>query len=143
MRKNVDPFDFHSGPEIIDALIKVNLWHNILEPRGGLNADFSADALSRGQQQLLALARAILRKSKILILDEATSSVDSETERTMRRLIAEEFVGSTILTITHRPQTILDSDVVAVLHEGKIVEFGDPKVLMDQTGSRLSSLVKS
>src|SRR6266536_6111813 len=80
--------------------------------------------LSQGQQQLSCLARAMFSKSKILILDEATSNVGSETGVLIQHIIREAFVQHTIITVAHRLITISDSDMVAVLHDGKLVEFG-------------------
>jgi ATP-binding cassette subfamily C (CFTR/MRP) protein 1 len=88
--------------------------------------------LSQGQQQLFCLARAMLRKSKILILDEATSNVDSETDALMQQIIREVFAQNTIITVAHRLKTISDSDMVAVLHEGKLIEFGPPSELLQR-----------
>ena len=88
--------------------------------------------LSQGQQQLFCLARAMLRKSKILVLDEATSNVDSETDALMQQIIREVFAQHTIITVAHRLNTIADSDIVAVLHEGNLVEFGPPGELLQR-----------
>merc|ERR1712045_307579 len=86
--------------------------------------------LSVGQKQLVCLARALLRKTKILILDEATASVDLDTDDLIQATIREEFSDCTVLTIAHRLNTILDSNRIMVLGEGKIIEFDTPDVLM-------------
>ena len=88
--------------------------------------------LSQGQQQLFYLARAMLRKSRILLLDEATSNADGETDAFMQLIIRKEFAQHTIITVAHRLNTTFDSDMVAVLHEGKLVEFGPPRELLDR-----------
>jgi len=98
--------------------------------RGGLDAQMKAQPLSQGQQQLFCLARAMLRDSRILVLDEATSNVDQETDTLMQRIIRREFAQHTIITVAHRLDTIADADVVAVLSEGRLVEFGKPEELL-------------
>ncbi|GAA6065526.1 canalicular multispecific organic anion transporter 1, partial [Tachysurus ichikawai] len=87
-----------------------------------------------GQRQLLCLARALLRKSKILILDEATAAVDLETDELIQSTITREFSQCTVLTIAHRINTILNSTRVMVLDAGKIVEFDSPSVLFEKKG---------
>ena len=130
VRLNADPSETLSDDLIVNALTKVQLWE-ILCSRGGLEADMNTQPLSQGQQQLFCLARAMLRtNSKILVLDEATSSVDAETDQIMQRLIRDEFKDHTIITVAHRLDTIMDSDRVAVLAEGQLVEFESPKALL-------------
>jgi ABC-type multidrug transport system fused ATPase/permease subunit len=138
---NIDPFSVATDSEIIAALERVGLW-SILSSRGGLTAEIVPDSLSRGQQQLLALARALLNKSKIVLLDEATSSVDKETEETLRKVMKEDFSDCTIISIAHRLETIMDYDVVAVMNKGRIVEFGRPAELMADEKSAFSLLWK-
>lgn len=131
VRFNADPSGLATDSQIISALTRVQLW-SILESRGGLKAQMKLQPLSQGQQQLFALARAILRRdtSRIVVLDEATSNVDSETDRLMQRIIREEFVSHTIITVAHRIETIMDSDRVAVLDKGRLVEFESPHELL-------------
>lgn len=90
------------------------LYHEITE--GGEN-------LSAGQKQLICLSRALLRKTKILVLDEATAAVDLETDDLIQKTIKREFKDSTVLTIAHRLNTIMDSDRIIVLDKGEIIEF--------------------
>jgi ATP-binding cassette, subfamily C (CFTR/MRP), member 1 len=132
VRANADPSGSASDNDIISALKKVQLW-NAIQTRGGLDAQMKLQPLSQGQQQLFCLARAMLSKSKILILDEATSNVDSETDALMQQVIREAFVQHTIITVAHRINTISDSDMVAVLSEGKLVEFGPPAELLQKS----------
>ena len=131
VRFNADPFALATDDEIISVLVKVQLWA-VVESRGGLDAQMKLQPLSQGQQQLFALARALLRKEKsnILVLDEATSNVDPETDKLMQRIIREEFGTHTIITVAHRLDTIADADVVAVLDSGELVEFGAPDELL-------------
>ncbi len=135
VRLNSDPTGLATDNLIIAALTKVGLW-TILESRGGLDAEMTANPLSQGQQQIFCLARAMLRKgSKILVLDEATSNVDAETDGVVQRLIREAFAGWTIITVAHRLDTILDSDRIIVLDQGTVVESGSPEDLLARKGA--------
>ncbi|KAH7350682.1 P-loop containing nucleoside triphosphate hydrolase protein [Rhexocercosporidium sp. MPI-PUGE-AT-0058] len=127
VRLNADPTSSAADDFIIAALTKVGLW-DILSARGGLDAEMTANPLSHGQQQIFGLARAMLKtNAKILVLDEATSNVDGETDRIMQKLIREEFKDFTVLTVAHRMDTIMDSDRIAVLDGGCLVEFKEPQ----------------
>lgn len=96
---------------------------------------------SVGQRQLLCLARAILRNNKILVLDEATANVDPHTDGLIQETIRKKFKQCTVLTIAHRLHTIMDSDKVLVMNEGKAVEFDHPHILLQNTKGVFSSLV--
>lgn len=139
VRENADPSGSSIDAAIIESLKKVQLW-SIIESRGGLDAQMKAQPLSHGQQQLFCLARAMLRESKILVLDEATSNVDAETDTLMQRIIRKEFAAHTIVTVAHRLNTIEDSDVVAVLDGGRLAEFGPPAELLALKGSLFKEL---
>ena len=130
IRLNASPSSTHNDAEIILALTKVDLWP-IIKSRGGLDGPLDADAFSHGQRQLFCLARAILRKSKIVILDEVSSSIDIATDRLVQRLIREEFSDATILAVAHRLDTIMDFDRIALLSDGKLVEFDTPKAFLE------------
>jgi ABC-type multidrug transport system fused ATPase/permease subunit len=101
--------------------------------------------LSLGQRQLICLARALLRKSKILVLDEATSSVDSKTDQEVQDTIRREFVekGVTVITVAHRLDTVLGYDKIAVLGSGRVLEYGSPRELLRIPGGELQSLVQA
>ena len=103
---------------------------------GGVN-------FSVGQRQLICLARALLTKSKILLMDEATSSVDQETDKLIQETIRAEFRDRTILTIAHRIQTILDSDRIMVMDGGVLVEYDTPQVLLADENSVFKSLMNA
>ena len=137
VRLNADPTSSTSDESIIIALNKVGLWP-IISERGGLDAEMTANPLSQGEQQIFCLARAMLKtQGRILVLDEATSNVDAETDQLMQKLIREEFKGYTIITVTHRLDTILDSDRIVVLEAGRVVEVGPPSELLSrQSGFR-------
>lgn len=88
------------------------------------------------------MARALLRKTKVLILDEATAAVDLETDDLIQDTIRKEFVGCTVLTIAHRLNTILDYDRIMVLDKGKIVEFESPTNLLDDPSTIFHGMAK-
>jgi len=100
----------------------------------------NGENISVGQRQLICLARALVRKSKILILDEATASVDPMTDKILQETIREQFMDCTVLTIAHRIETILDYDRVMVLDRGEVVEFDEPDKLLDDKSSLFYSL---
>ena len=129
IRSNLDPFDEHDDTDLSDALSRVHLNLPLTGPisESGLN-------LSQGQRQLLCLARAIVRRPKILVLDEATSAVDKETDTLIQRSIRSEFGGATLLVIAHRLSTIADFEKVLVMDAGKGVEFGAPAELARKKG---------
>ena len=153
VRSNLDAFDEHTDSELRDALERVHLvtpsalatppnesgattptqntnqntnpFTSLSSPitEGGLN-------LSQGQRQLLCLARAIVSRPKIMVLDEATSAVDMATDTLIQRSIREEFGDSTLMVIAHRLSTISDFDKILVLDDGQVAEFGTPRELM-------------
>lgn len=96
---------------------------------------------SVGQRQLVCLARAVIRKNKILVLDEATANVDPHTDGLIQTTIRRKFGDCTVLTIAHRLHTIMDSDKVLVMDAGKAVEFDHPHVLMQNSEGSFSTLV--
>ena len=95
---------------------------------------------SVGQKQLICLARAILRKTKILVLDEATAAIDMETDDLIQNTIRLAFDDCTVITIAHRLNTILDSDAIAVLSNGKLIEYDKPSILLNQKNSAFKSM---
>lgn len=98
--------------------------------------------LSSGERQLICICRAILRKSKVVILDEATANIDMITEQKIQSLITTQFQDSTMLTIAHRLNTIQQSDRILVLSFGRIKEFDSPATLMRDPESEFNSLLK-
>ncbi|XP_072483308.1 ATP-binding cassette sub-family C member 2 [Notamacropus eugenii] len=136
LRMNLDPFNKYSDEEIWKALELAHLKPYVEGLAQGLSYEVSeaGDNFSVGQRQLLCLGRALLRKSKILILDEATAAVDLETDNLIQATIRKEFSNCTVITIAHRLHTIMDSDRVMVLDSGKIVEFDSPDELLQRSG---------
>nr|AAF61707.1 canalicular multispecific organic anion transporter cMOAT [Mus musculus] len=136
LRMNLDPFNKYSDEEIWRALELAHLKSFVAGLQLGLLHEVTegGDNLSIGQRQLLCLGRAVLRKSKILVLDEATAAVDLETDSLIQTTIRNEFSQCTVITIAHRLHTIMDSDKVMVLDSGKIVEYGSPEELLSNMG---------
>ncbi|KAL3972079.1 growth differentiation factor 15 [Sarotherodon galilaeus] len=136
LRMNLDPFDKFSDEEIWRVLELSHLKSYVSGLQEGLQHKVAegGENLSVGQRQLLCLARALLRKSRILILDEATAAVDLETDKLIQNTIRKEFSDCTVLTIAHRLQSIMDSSRVMVLDAGKIVEFDSPSNLLEKEG---------
>ncbi|KAM6330191.1 ATP-binding cassette sub-family C member 2 [Podargus strigoides] len=136
LRMNLDPFDQYTDEEIWKALELAHLKTYVQDlPERLLHiVSEGGENLSVGQRQLLCLARALLRKAKILILDEATAAVDLETDRLIQTTIRSEFAACTVLTIAHRLHTIMDSNRVMVLQAGKIVEYDSPEELLKKQG---------
>ena len=141
IRENIDPLTNATDDEIISALREVGLLDVIAAVQNGLDSTTSLDEiLSHGQRQLVCLARAMLRPSNIVVLDEATASVDVTTDQLMQRIIKDKFAGKTIITVAHRLQTIMDYDRIVVMHEGRIVEVGTPKNLLEKANGHFKEL---
>ncbi|PNY26446.1 ATP-dependent bile acid permease [Tolypocladium capitatum] len=160
VRSNLDPFNDHTDEELRDCLSRVHLVDS--EPATPANEPIAADNsstgptlapkninifrdlssgisesggnLSQGQRQLLCIARAIISRPKIMVLDEATSAVDISTDALIQRSIREEFSDSTLLVIAHRLSTIADFDRILVLSEGRVAEYGTPRELWGKEG---------
>ncbi|XP_041776327.1 multidrug resistance-associated protein 1 isoform X7 [Anopheles merus] len=144
LRINLDPFNAHSDDDIWKALEHAHLKSFVKGLTAGINHEVTegGENLSVGQRQLICLARALLRKTKVLILDEATAAVDLETDDLIQRTIRTEFKDCTVLTIAHRLNTIMDSDKVIVLDKGQIVEFAPPAELLQSKNSAFYSMAK-
>ncbi|XP_046739582.1 multidrug resistance-associated protein 1 isoform X10 [Diprion similis] len=144
LRLNLDPFEQHTDDQVWKALEHAHLKDFVKGLPSGLLHEVTegGDNLSVGQRQLICLARALLRKTRVLILDEATAAVDLETDDLIQRTIREEFKNCTVLTIAHRLNTILDSDRVIVLDKGYITEFDDPETLIQRKTSAFYSMAK-
>ncbi|KAF9080450.1 hypothetical protein BGX23_002132 [Mortierella sp. AD031] len=137
IRDNLDPFHEASDTELWTALERAHLKDHIASLAGGLSFEVSSNGenFSVGQRSLICLARALLRKTKILVLDEATAAVDVETDELIQRTIRTEFKDRTILTIAHRIKTVLDSDKILVLEQGCVEEYDTPMELLKRKDS--------
>ncbi|CAI7570859.1 unnamed protein product [Penicillium viridicatum] len=142
VRLNANPEENATDETIIASLQAVNLW-SYIQLKGGLDIDMSDDLLSHGQKQLFCLARALCKSSNIIIMDEATSSVDSDTDMLMQNVIQTHFKNQTVIAIAHKLHTVLDFDKVALLENGKIVEFDTPKALLSKEGSGFRTLLEA
>ncbi|XP_063924443.1 probable multidrug resistance-associated protein lethal(2)03659 [Zophobas morio] len=131
LRKNLDPFEEFSDSQVWSALEAFNLKAFIANLPLGLETlvDEGGTNFSVGQKQLLCLSRAMLKKTKIFVLDEATANVDLQTDEGIQATIREKFKDCTLLVIAHRLDTILDSDKVVVMDDGRVVDFGKPEEL--------------
>lgn len=136
LRENLDPLHEYSDKELLRVLDHARLGPLVESDPLGLDQRVSESGsnLSAGQRQLLCISRALVRHSKVLVLDEATSSVDLETDDLVQKLVRTEFHGTTI-TIAHRLNTILDSDRVLVLQNGTLAEFDSPQKLLQDDKS--------
>ncbi|KAF9361945.1 Canalicular multispecific organic anion transporter 2 [Mortierella sp. AD094] len=137
VRNNLDPFEEATEVEIWEALERAHLKDYISSLAGGLSHEVTQNGenFSVGQRSLICLARALLRKTKILVLDEATAAVDVETDELIQKTIRSEFKDRTILTIAHRIKTVMDSDKILVLEKGRIQEYEAPLELLKRKES--------
>ena len=144
LRMNLDPFNSYHDKEIWVALALSNLDGYVSTLSKGLQHSITegGDNISFGQRQLICLARALLRKTKILVLDEATANVDLETDAIIQSTIRKEFMECTVITIAHRLNTILDYDKVLVLRQGKVMEYDSPNNLMSNSTTLFYSMCK-
>jgi ATP-binding cassette, subfamily C (CFTR/MRP), member 1 len=139
VRYNLDPFAAATDEELWDVLKKVQM----VEAVASLDDEVAegGENFSQGQRQLLCIARSLLRKPKILVMDEATASIDNETDATIQRMIRENFQDATVLTIAHRLNTIMDSDRILVLDDGHIAELDTPQNLLAKEDGHFKSMV--
>ncbi|KAK9869834.1 hypothetical protein WA026_003563 [Henosepilachna vigintioctopunctata] len=140
LRKNLDPFEEYLDANLWKALEDVELKEAVSD----LNCEVSEGGsnFSIGQRQLVCLARAILRKNRILVLDEATANVDPQTDGHIQRTIREKFNDCTVLTIAHRLHTVMDSDKILVMDAGTVREFDHPFILLQNKDGILYGMVQ-
>ncbi|XP_028790570.1 ABC transporter C family member 8-like [Neltuma alba] len=142
IRTNLDPLGLYSDDEIWKALEKCQLKATVINLPNLLDSSVSDEGenWSLGQRQLFCLGRVLLKRNRILVLDEATASIDSATDTILQRVIRQEFAGCTVITVAHRVPTVIDSDMIMVLSYGKVMEYDEPSKLME-TNSSFSKLV--
>ncbi|KAJ0989297.1 hypothetical protein J5N97_007653 [Dioscorea zingiberensis] len=144
VRYNLDPLGQHTDTEIWEVLDKCQLREAVQEKEQGLDSLVVEDGSnwSMGQRQLFCLGRALLRQSRILVLDEATASIDNATDAILQMTIRTEFEHSTVITVAHRIPTVMDCTMVLALSDGILVEYDQPMRLMKTEGSLFGDLVK-
>ena len=144
VRNNLDPMGVKKDEELIQLLQEIELWQRF-ESTAGLNSSIEAGGsnLSQGEKQLLCLTRALLHQNKLILMDEATANIDTQSETVIQKLLKDRFNDCTILMIAHRLNTILHCDKVLVLEQGKVLEFGPTEQLRKQTGSKFHAMLQS
>jgi ATP-binding cassette subfamily C (CFTR/MRP) protein 4 len=140
VRRNLDPFGVLNDQDMLDAIAKVQLDRR-LEKGLDESIDEGSTNFSVGERQLLCLARAIVRKDRLLVLDEATANVDHQTDALIQATIRNEFKESTVFVVAHRLNTIIDSDLLIVMDRGRVVEADSPHQLLNDPNTTFSKMV--
>ncbi|GMJ08207.1 ATP-binding cassette C3, MULTIDRUG RESISTANCE PROTEIN 3, multidrug resistance-associated protein 3 [Hibiscus trionum] len=143
IRSNLDPLQQHTDQEIWEVLNKCRLANMVRQDQRLLDAPVAEDGenWSVGQRQLVCLARVLLKKRRILVLDEATASIDTATDNVIQETIRQETSRCTVITVAHRIPTVIDNDLVLVLDKGQVAEYDKPGKLLEDNSSSFSKLV--
>ncbi|XP_043687857.1 ABC transporter C family member 3-like, partial [Telopea speciosissima] len=144
VRSNLDPLEGYTDEEIWEALDRIQLGDEVRKKKGMLDSAVTENGenWSMGQRQLVCLGRALLKRSKVLVLDEATASVDTATDYLIQQTLRQHFSRSTVITIAHRITSILDINMVLLLDNGLVLEYDSPAKLLEIKSSSFSQLVK-
>uniref|UniRef100_A0A7N6FGZ0 Uncharacterized protein n=1 Tax=Anabas testudineus TaxID=64144 RepID=A0A7N6FGZ0_ANATE len=145
VRTNLDPWDQYSDSEIWEALEKTHIKDMVSQLPHSIHSEVTENGenFSVGERQLLCVARALLRNSKILILDEATAAIDTETDRLIQETIRSAFGSCTTFIIAHRLNTVMSCNRVMVLDNGQILEFDSPAALLADENSRFRAMIEA
>ncbi|KAL0419396.1 UNVERIFIED_CONTAM: ABC transporter C family member 3 [Sesamum radiatum] len=143
IRSNMDPLEEYTDEQIWEALDKCHLGDEVRKKADKLDCAVAENGenWSVGQRQLVCLGRVLLKKSKILVLDEATSSVDTATDNLIQQTLRLHFSDSTVITVAHRITSVLDSNMVLLLDQGLMKEYDNPKKLVEDKSSAFAKLV--
>uniref|UniRef100_A0A1J3J3N2 ABC-type xenobiotic transporter n=1 Tax=Noccaea caerulescens TaxID=107243 RepID=A0A1J3J3N2_NOCCA len=143
VRSNLDPLEEYTDDQIWEALDKCQLGDEVRKKEQKLDSSVSENGenWSMGQRQLVCLGRVLLKRSKILVLDEATASVDTATDNLIQKTLRDHFADCTVITIAHRISSVIDSDMVLLLSNGIIEEYDSPVRLLEDKSSSFSKLV--
>lgn len=141
LRNNLDPINEKTDAELEAIVRELGVWEKFLPKGLNFKIDQGGSNLSQGEKQLLCIARALLFRKKLILMDEATANIDSHNEQTIQRLLAEKFEDCTIIMIAHRLNTVMSCDKILVLGEGRVLEFDDRVKLLANPKSHFAEML--